>query len=84
MDTDFLHFKREVIPKMMFELGLDRNPTFKRICQKTLEAGYSSKSAEITVYYLMRMLDLFDPVLEERSVKGLANAMNKIEKGSRD
>ena len=76
-DMGFLTFKRTSLPNMMFDIGIDMNPYFRRIVRKTAAAGLSENSARITVYYLMRMLDLFEPVLEERSVSGLAKAMKE-------
>lgn len=76
-EDGFVHFKQQVIGDMMYDLGIDLTPAFQIIRSKTFDAGLSPTSATITVYYLMRMLDLFGPELEERSVTGLAKAMKK-------
>lgn len=76
-EDGFAHFKQQEIGDIMYDLGIDLTPAFQIIRSKTFDAGLSPTSATITVYYLMRMLDLFGPELEERSVTGLAKAMKK-------
>ena len=62
----------------MFELDLDSTPALKTICNKTVAAGYSYNSAIITVYYLVRMIDLFGLEKEKRTVNDLAKALKNI------
>lgn len=80
MDSDFIEFKRRIIPNEMKKLELDKIPAFHDICQETKNKGYSINSARITVYYLMRMLDIFEIDEEDRSVKTLAMAINYFDK----
>ena len=80
MDSDFIEFKRRIIPNEMKKLNLDKIPAFHDICQETKNKGYSINSARITVYYLMRMLDIFEIDEEDRSVKTLAMAINYFDR----
>ena len=77
-NPQFLAFKKTIIPNLMYELKIDENPAFNHICNKTAEAGLTKLSAKITVYYLIRILQITEPYLEEKSVIGLANAIKKL------
>jgi len=77
-DPKFINFKRKILPDLMFELDFNSTPALKTICNKTVAAGYSYNSAIITVYYLVRMIDLFGLEKEKRNVNDLANALKNI------
>ena len=56
--SDFLKFKREILPKRMKELGITESPVVKSICDYVIKSGKSEKSALITIYYAVRSYTL--------------------------
>ena len=56
--TEFMKFKREILPKRMKELGVSENHIVKSICNCVVRGGKSEKSALITIYYAIRSYTL--------------------------
>lgn len=53
--SEFLEFKRMILPQRMEELGLTAYPDVRAICKLVESNSRSRKSALITIYYAIRM-----------------------------
>ena len=79
INEQYRNFKYKVLPDLFFQYNLDTTRAFKNIETKVTRAGYSATSAIITVYYLVRMLQLFNLSYEKRTVEGLSEVIKKLE-----
>ena len=78
-DENFKKFKNITLTELFSVYDLTHNQSLLNIVNRVQQLGFSYNSAIVSIYYTVRMMQLFDLPKEKRTVKGLAEAINNLE-----